>query len=127
MMHWYNYALPAVKLLLLFLGPPLVMGFIIGLVSRDRGSRYAKVPGWAYYLLLEILVIFDKGFPFFWTNLLRMVLQNPLSFWIEVAAGIVIGVLCFFSCGRTSLDGYKLAGRTVGFDPAPTLQRSTSR
>lgn len=107
--------LAVIKLGLLLFTVPTLIGFIIGAVKRESGKKYARWPGWIYCVVLEIAVLVDKGFPFLWANLVKMVVMTPPPEGVIILIGLVLGVINFFILGSVSWDGYKLAARVFGF------------
>ena len=85
------------------------MGFLLGLAWPAKTKWFSRILGWSWYLALETLALAEKGFPFIWANVLRIVSDTPPAPKVELALGICGGVIALFIAGEV---GH--AGRSIG-------------
>ena len=104
-----------VKLFLLLFAAPFLAGVVLAAARRASGYRHARWPGWIYYVGIEIAVLVDKGFPLLWSNLAIMIPMNTPHIAIVILIGVGGGALTFLVSGRTSLDGFVITARLLGF------------
>jgi hypothetical protein len=100
--------------------PPAVLGFLVGRLRPATAPRRAAVPGWAWYLAIEVAVLIDKRFPLLWANLADMVplVEPPLA--LVIAAGVAGGAVSLYFCGRAAAWGFRVAARHAATDVDPS-------
>ena len=86
-MYLKFYLLAIVKIGLLITLPPFLAGLAAGLFKRDRAEKSARYLGAGFVLLIEAIVLVQKGAPFFFANLYVMFSLSPVI-WLQYLIGV---------------------------------------
>ncbi len=81
------YMLAFVKIALLIALPPYLLGLVAAWKGQRKAEKYAKFLAIGYVVLIELIVLVEKGAPFFFANLYFMFSLSPVV-WLQYALGV---------------------------------------
>ena len=84
-LQYYLFAF--VKIALLLALPPYLLGLIAGWKRKKDADRVARYLGIGYVVVIELIVLVEKGAPFFFSNLYFMFSLSPVV-WLQYLLGI---------------------------------------
>jgi Na+/melibiose symporter-like transporter len=96
-----------VQLLLFVVATPVVVGVLVGLLTREKGERRLWRYAVALIVLINVAVWIDKGRPFFTAQVLDIYLPFALSTGVKLAVGVVGDTLLCIWFRRLLETGYK--------------------
>ncbi len=103
-MYLQAYLLSLVKLGLLIALPPYLAGLLSSLLLPETAEKLTKVYGVGFVLFIEIIVLFEKGSPFFFSNLYFMFSLSP-NLYLQYAIGVGGSILWIFFAIRMAEKG----------------------
>jgi len=113
-MYYRTYLIALIKILALLSLLPFFVGFFISLFRPKWPQTRIKIAGVIAYLIIEIAVIIDKGRPFFFANLIRIIGGTQLDI-IAISAGIVGAILWCLVSIYLAVQGFALGMKLKSF------------